>query len=148
MSSTGQRQYRSNTLLGDAIIQIDPETRSLIIVTDEDTHAELDKMVTDLDNPKPQVLIKVVFLEVTYNKDLDVGVEGAYNFNLANGKVATTGNLTTTSTINGTTANGAGTTQTTSTQTTPLERRPRSGRRWACRIFGPGGGHHRRVSCG
>jgi len=118
---SGPHQYRSNTELGDATIQIDPETRSLVIVTDEDTHRELVKVIRQLDKPKPQVLIKVVFLEVTYNKDLDVGVEGAYNFNLANGKVATTGNRTTTSTINGTTANGAGTTQTTTTQTTPLD---------------------------
>jgi general secretion pathway protein D len=119
--TSGTHQYRSNVELGDAIIQTDPETRSLVIVTDEDTHRELVKVIRALDKPKPQVLIKVVFLEVTYNKDLDVGVEGAYNFNLANGKVATTGNRTTTSTINGTTANGAGTTQTTSTQTTPLD---------------------------
>ncbi len=119
--TSSTHQYRSNVELGDAIIQTDPETRSLVIVTDEDTHRELVKVIRALDKPKPQVLIKVVFLEVTYNKDLDVGVEGAYNFNLANGKVATTGNRTTTSTINGTTANGAGTTQTTSTQTTPLD---------------------------
>lgn len=118
---SGPHQYRSNTELGDATIQIDPETRSLVIVTDEDTHRELVKVIRQLDKPKPQVLIKVVFLEVTYNKDLDVGVEGAYNFNLANGKVATTGNRTTTSTINGTTANGAGTTTTTQTNTTPLD---------------------------
>jgi general secretion pathway protein D len=32
--------------------------------------------VTHLNRPKPQVLIKVVFLEVTYNKGVDVGVEG------------------------------------------------------------------------
>ena len=118
---SGPRQYRSNTELGDATIQIDPETRSIVIVTDEDTHRELLKVIRQLDKPKPQVLIKVVFLEVTYNKDLDVGVEGAYNFNLANGKVATTGSQTSTSIINGTTANGTGTTQTTSTQTTPLD---------------------------
>src|SRR4051794_33504906 len=61
-SSTGARQYRSNTLLGDAIISIDPETRALIIVTDEDTHRELTRVIRELDRPKPQVLIKVVFL--------------------------------------------------------------------------------------
>ena len=35
-----------------------------------------DQSDRDLDKPKPQVLIKVVFLEVTYNKGSDVGVEG------------------------------------------------------------------------
>ena len=63
-------------------MQVDPETRSLVIVTDEDTHKELAKVIQNLDKPKPQVLIKVVFLEVTYNKDSDIGVEGSYTFNL------------------------------------------------------------------
>ena len=101
--STGPRQYRSNTLLGDATIQIDPETRSLVIVTDEDTHQELMKVIQTLDQPKPQVLIKVVFIEVTYNKGLDVGVEGSYTFNLKNPIAATTGTSTTTKTTTGTT---------------------------------------------
>ena len=39
-SAGGPRQYRSNTELGDATIQIDPETRSLVIVTDEDVAAQ------------------------------------------------------------------------------------------------------------
>ncbi len=107
--TNGQRQYRSNTELGDATIQIDPETRSLIIVTDEETHRELEKVIENLDKPKPQVLIKVVFLEITYNKGLDVGVEGAYTFNLKSPVAATTGSSAATST---TTNNNTGTTNT------------------------------------
>ena len=72
-NTNGTRQYRSNTELGDAIIQVDPETRSLMIVTDEETHEELMKVVKTIDQPKPQVLIKVVFVEVTYNKGSDIG---------------------------------------------------------------------------
>src|SRR5688500_20039018 len=71
----GARNYRSNTMLGDAIIQVDPESRSLVVITDEETHLELDKIVKNLDRPKPQVLIKVVFVEVAYNKGSDIGVE-------------------------------------------------------------------------
>src|SRR5688572_7626875 len=71
-SAAGPRQYRSNTMLGDAMVEIDAETRSLVIVTDDDTHGELLKVIKDLDRPKPQVLIKVVFLEITYNKGLDL----------------------------------------------------------------------------
>jgi general secretion pathway protein D len=41
-------------------------------------------VITNLDRPKPQVLIKVVFLEVTHNNSLDVGVEGAYTHKLDN----------------------------------------------------------------
>jgi type II secretion system protein D len=78
--STEARQYRSNTMLGDAIIQIDPETRSLVIITDEVTHEEIARVVTNLDRPKPQVLIKVLFLEVTHRDELDVGVEGNYTY--------------------------------------------------------------------
>jgi len=121
-TSTGQRQYRSNTELGDATIEIDPETRSLIMVTDEDTHLELMKVIKTLDQPKPQVLIKVVFLEVTYNKDSDIGVEGTYTANLRNPTAASTGtrtssNVTTTQT--GSAAN-PGTTTTTTALTVPL----------------------------
>lgn len=119
-SSTGQRQYRSNTLLGDAVIQVDPETRSLIIVTDEDTHTELDKMVADLDRPKPQVLIKVVFMEITYNNASDIGVEGSYTFNLKNPIPATTGSNVATTTTNTTNATTGATTNIVNTLTTPL----------------------------
>lgn len=75
-----QRQYRSNTLLGDAIIQTDPETRSLVIITDEATHSEIASVIRNLDRPKPQVLIKVLFLEVTHRESLDIGVEGSYTY--------------------------------------------------------------------
>ena len=97
-SSTGARQYRSNTELGDAIIQVDPETRSLVIVTDEETHEELMKVIRTIDQPKPQVLIKVVFVEVTYNKGSDIGIEANYTFKNGIPTGAVTGTSTTTKT--------------------------------------------------
>jgi len=113
-SSTGQRQYRSNTELGDAVIQIDPETRSLVIVTDEETHRELMTVIKTLDKPKPQVLIKVVFIEVTYNKGIDVGLEGNYNFNLRSpGSIVRGQGAQTTTTVTNTGTAATGTTQTT-----------------------------------
>src|SRR5579862_8385816 len=72
------RQYRNNTMLGDALIQIDPESRSLIIVADDETEAEVLKVIKNLDRPKPQVLIKVLFAQVTLDKSLDLGVERAH----------------------------------------------------------------------
>lgn len=111
-STGGARQYRSNTELGDAIIQVDPETRSLVIVTDEETHEELMKVIKTIDQPKPQVLIKVVFVEVTYNKGSDIGLEANYTFKNGNPTGAVTGTSTTTSTT-GTTGNGTVTTKTT-----------------------------------
>jgi general secretion pathway protein D len=104
--SAGPRQYRSNTELGDAVIQIDQETRSLVIVTDESTHGELIKVIESLDRPKPQVLIKVVFLEVTYNNSLDLGVEASYTGNWGYGTGAVTGSRDETITETGTTRSG------------------------------------------
>ena len=69
-------------MLGDAIVQIDPESRSLIVVADNDTQEEIAKVIENLDRPKPQVLIKVLFAQVTLDKNLDVGLEGNYSFNL------------------------------------------------------------------
>jgi len=110
-SANGQRTYRSNTELGDAMITIDPETRSLVIVTDEATHNEMLNVIKTLDKPKPQVLIKVIFLEITYNKSSDIGVEGSYTFNLKN--PATTNAATrTTTTTNLATASAGNTSQT------------------------------------
>ena len=76
------RQYRNNTQLGDALIQIDPESRSLIIVADDETQAEITRVIKNLDRPKPQVLIKVLFAQVTLDNSTDFGVEGGYAFNV------------------------------------------------------------------
>ena len=63
-------------LKGDALIQYDSETGSLIVVTDVKTNEQIRQVVEALDRPVPQVLIKVLFLEVTHTNDLDFGVEG------------------------------------------------------------------------
>ena len=81
-SASSTRTYRSNTQLGDALIQIDPESRSLIVVADEDTDKEISKVIKNLDKPKPQVLIKVLFAQVTLDNNLDFGVEGNYAFDI------------------------------------------------------------------
>jgi general secretion pathway protein D len=82
-SRTGTRTYPNNQV-GDAVISIDPETRSLIVVADEDTSKYISQVVSNLDRPKPQVLIKVVFLELQHNDSLDIGIEGSYNKGLGN----------------------------------------------------------------
>ncbi len=87
--ANGQRQYFNNTMLGDAMIEIDPETRSLIIITDEETNLHIDQVIKQLDRPKPQVLIKVVFVEVTHRDDLDVGIEGSVNYTQNGGSAST-----------------------------------------------------------
>ena len=65
-------------VMGDAVVHFDEETGSLIVITDEQTNRQIEKIVTRLDKPVPQVLIKVLFLEVTHTNGVDLGVEGSY----------------------------------------------------------------------
>jgi general secretion pathway protein D len=67
-------------LPGDVVIQYDPQTDSLIIITDEVTNEQIGRVIETLDKPIPQVLIKVLFLEVTYSNGLDLGVEGSFSY--------------------------------------------------------------------
>ena len=83
---TGGGTTRSTTAgggqpLGGADISFDPETRNLIVVTDEKTLLEMKKVITGLDRPSPQVLIKVIFLEATYSKNSDIGISGGFDAN-------------------------------------------------------------------
>ena len=63
---------------GDAVVQYDPETGTLMVITDEATNSQLGKIIENLDKPVPQVLIKILFLEVTHSDDLDVGIESFF----------------------------------------------------------------------
>ncbi len=112
-SSSTTRQYRDATMLGQATIQVDPDSRSLVVVADEDTYGQIMKVVRNLDQPKPQVMIKVVFAEVTLNKNLEIGAEGSYTFHVASPSL--TGSSTTTT---NSTANTTGGTAVTSTAVT------------------------------
>ena len=71
----GSRQYYPPGTVGEAIVTSDPETRRLIVITDEETSGYVSQVITNLDRPKPQVLIKVVFLEATYRNASDIGVD-------------------------------------------------------------------------
>lgn len=75
-AGTASRQYYNNGTVGEAMISSDPETRRLIVITDDETGRYVSQVITNLDRPKPQVLIKVVFLEVTHSDSLDIGIEG------------------------------------------------------------------------
>ena len=65
--------------VGNATVMVDPDTHNLIIDADEETTKAMMEVIKNLDHPQPQVLIKVVFLEVTHNDSLDIGIEGQYN---------------------------------------------------------------------
>ncbi len=78
-SSRSGGNYLNATEVGEAVISSDPETRKLIVVTDDETAGYIGQIVTNLDRAAPQVLINVVFVEVTYRKGSDVGVEGSFS---------------------------------------------------------------------
>ena len=81
--SGGNRQYPNSTQVGDATITSDLETRRLIVVTDDDTNENIKAVLAQLDKPKPQVMINVVFVQVSHDKDLDLGAEAKWNGHLA-----------------------------------------------------------------
>ena len=78
-SSRAAASYPGSTQMGTATVSVDPETRRVFVVTDEETAVDIARVVKDLDRPTPQVLIKCVFLEATYSKDTDIGVDGTYS---------------------------------------------------------------------
>ena len=78
-ASSTPRTYPNNTTIGDAYFSIDPETHRVVYIADEATAKYIGQVLTNLDRPKPQVLIKVVFLEVTRNDSSDIGVEGSFS---------------------------------------------------------------------
>ena len=88
-SGSGTRQYNNNSMVGDAVVSSDPETRRIFVITDEETSQFVSQVITNLDRPKPQVLIKVVFLEVTHSDGLDLGLEGGYQKGIGQGNTGT-----------------------------------------------------------
>jgi len=77
-NSATQRQYNPAGTVGTATISVDPETRQIIVIADEETQGQISQVVTNLDRPKPQVLIKVVFVEVAHSDGSEIGVEGGF----------------------------------------------------------------------
>ncbi|MBI1290758.1 hypothetical protein GC173_05885 [bacterium] len=81
----GTRGNLGTTLAKDAVVKYDPETNSIIVITDDDTNEQIAQLINKLDQPTPQVLINVLFLEVTYTNDLDYGLEASFNWNNGRG---------------------------------------------------------------
>ena len=88
-SSTASKPADGSKMPGTAIIEYDADTGSVIVFTDEDTNKHIQKVIEGLDRPVPQVLIKVLFLEVTHTNDLDLGVEASLTSNNGNNSVST-----------------------------------------------------------
>ena len=93
--------YNNNGTVGNAIIQVDPVTHNIIVIADKQTRDQIQKVLENLDAPEPQVLIKVVFLEVQHNNSSEIGVQGNFTGgNLGSGLSTVTGFVTNYSVIN------------------------------------------------
>jgi general secretion pathway protein D len=77
-STSGNSQYNNNGTVGNAIINVDPNTHNIVVIADRETSEQIRRVIESLDAPQPQVLIKVVFLEVTRNDASEIGVQGQY----------------------------------------------------------------------
>jgi general secretion pathway protein D len=77
-TGSANSQYNNNGNVGNATIYVDPDTKNIIVISDGPTSEQISNVIAHLDRPKPQVLIKVVFLELSHNNSLNIGVEGAY----------------------------------------------------------------------
>lgn len=77
-SGNSTRTYINSTMVGDATITSDMDTRRVIVVTDDATNENIKTVIAGLDRPKPQVLINVVFLQVEHDNDLNLGAEASY----------------------------------------------------------------------
>jgi general secretion pathway protein D len=77
-SSSSSGQYNNNGTVGSAVISVDPVTHNIIVIADKQTSEQIRQVVASLDAPEPQVLIKVVFLEVQDNTGSAIGVQGTY----------------------------------------------------------------------
>ena len=89
-NSSSSSTFNNNGTVGNAVISVDPQSHNIIVITDKKTSEQISNVIEHLDKPIPQVLIKVVFMEVQRNKSLDVGIEGGWSKALGNG---TTGSV-------------------------------------------------------
>ena len=69
--------------MGTATFSVDPDTHNIVVIADEETAKQIQEVISHLDSPMRQVLIKVVFMEVQHNNSSDIGVEGGWANNKA-----------------------------------------------------------------
>ena len=82
-SSTSSSQYNNNGSVGTATFSVDPDTHNIVVIADDQTAEQIREVISHLDSPMRQVLIKVVFMEVQHNNSSDLGVEGGWANNKA-----------------------------------------------------------------
>jgi general secretion pathway protein D len=93
--STSEGSVNNNDLSDETYFQADTTTNSLLILTSTKNYGRVKPIIDDLDKPVGQVLIKVLFAEITHSDTIDLGTE----FSMVN--LRDSGGSTTTNTIFG-----------------------------------------------
>lgn len=78
-NSASTTTYNNNGSVGTATISVDPMTHNIIVIADKETAEQISNVISHLDRPKAQVLIKVVFMELQLNNSSDIGVEAGWS---------------------------------------------------------------------
>lgn len=91
-TSISSRTYPNAGSIGDAYFSIDPESRRVVIISDEQTSLAVSQVLSNLDRPKPQVLLNCVFLEVIHANGSDIGIDSGWGKNIGQGNSASAAN--------------------------------------------------------
>jgi general secretion pathway protein D len=74
-NASGTSNTTTDDLYGQVYVVPDADTNSLLVTTASKNFDRVKQIITDLDRPVPQVLIKALLAEVTHDDSLDLGVE-------------------------------------------------------------------------
>ncbi|MDI6450680.1 secretin N-terminal domain-containing protein [Anaerobaca lacustris] len=94
-TTTSTNSSSTNDLSEETYFEAETETNSLLILTSTKNYERVRPIIEELDKPVGQVLIKVLFAEITYSDKLDIGTE----FSMLN--LRSNGDSTRTSTLFG-----------------------------------------------
>ncbi len=89
-SASSSSSSDSEDLSDETYFEADPNTNSLLCMTSTKNYEKIKPIIEELDKPVGQVLIKVLFAEVTLTDQLDVGTELAMTNLNRNGSTTTT----------------------------------------------------------
>ena len=73
--AAGDSSSSSNDLSEDTYLEADVDTNTLLVMTSSKNYDKIKPILDDLDKPIGQVLIKVLFAEVTHSDTIDLGTE-------------------------------------------------------------------------
>ena len=74
-AQTSSGSSGGDDLSEDTYLEADTDTNSLLVLTSTRNYALLKPIIDELDKPIGQVLIKVLFAEITHGDDIDLGTE-------------------------------------------------------------------------